>query len=431
MSGQGTWDVVVGVCESQVNSLLSQIFTEFPGYFHSSFGYSGQIVAVAFSFKTPPTLSMSPSEDYLSLARQHLTGIGYTGDLQAGALEMNQGSGVLSCNDLSILLIEQTAAVPMIATLTCSAALQVSASNMLSMSFSDCHVTLPQNPTNDPNLAAAIEQNILQWLYYHITLPFQFPLTLPGGNFAAFAVGSDPGADPALLAYTGFQPVVAPIDAGNWPTGAVFAGFDGAVVNALANANIPQLQGDGGIPDPNFSWDWHATVTCAVDLQNSSGNMIATGLNISGGASITYHAPNGIPNPTVGASISGSCSAETQLSILNPPGESILRLTLVSLSGFDLKLDLGGCPDFISGLINDVISPLINDVVSALTSSVQGDSFDLLTLPPLQITSTGFPNAPQLPPMTLTLAGLTPEIITGPDSINLLGLVGTLSLAKD
>ncbi|RYD52517.1 MAG: hypothetical protein EOP60_10190 [Sphingomonadales bacterium] len=432
MSSPGTWDIVVGVCESQVNSLLSQLASEFPGYYHSFFGYSGgAIEAVAFTFLSPPTLSFAASEEYMALARQHLSEIGYGGNIEAGALEMNQAAGVLTCDNLSIILIEQTAAIPVTATLTCSAALQVSPANTLGLTFSDCHVTLSQNPTNDPNLASDISENILAWLYTHIADPFQIPLALPGGTFSSFVVGSDPGADPSLLAYTGYQPVVAPGDPGQWPTGSVFMGFDAAVVNNLANAAIPQLSGTGGISTPNFSWNWGAIVTCDVQLQQSSGSTIATGLNIWGNASITYHAPNGIPNPTIGASISGSCSAVTQLSILAPPGETILRLTLDSLSGFDLKLDLGGCPGFIADLINDCVSPIINDIVSNLTSSVQGDNYDLLTFPPLSINTTPSSNGPSLPAMTLSLSGLTPEILTGPDSINVVGLVGTINLAKN
>jgi hypothetical protein len=295
----------------------------------------------------------------------------------------------------------------------------------LTMTFSDAHIGLPNPPSNDPAAAQNMASAVLTWLYDVVTMPFQIPLALPGGGFAPFAVANDAGSgNPLVLAYSGYAPVVLPSGQGQWPSESAFIAVDAAVVNALADANIQPFSGSGGIPDPNFSWDFHATVTCNAELQQSSGNQLEVSLNVSGGASITWHAPNGIPNPSIGASISGTCSAGTSLDIQNQQDGQSLRLTINSVGGFDLKLDLGSCPSIIADIINDVISPLINDIASSVTDNVPGTWYDLFTIPPLAIA------APNLPPMTISLLNFTPEILTAPGGVNVLGLSGKASVVK-
>lgn len=423
----GTWDVVVGVCESQINDLIAQVCTISPHYFQTVFPYSdGTLVAVGVNFEATPTVSLSPSSDYLAVARDHLTGMGYKGDLDAGALEMTQACGTLNCSNVQYNFIGMQTGTIVNGSFSCSMALTVSADNMLYMTFSDAHITVPTPPANDPGAVQGISNAVLTWLYDQVTVPFQIPLALPSGNFTPFAVTNDPGShdDPLILAYSGYAPVVLPPAGGQWPSKSAFIAVDAAVINALANANIAPLSGSGGIPDPNFSWDFHATVQCDADLQQSSGTQVEVSLNVTGGASITWHAPNGIPNPSIGASIYGSCSASTTLSIDNTPAGQSLRLSIDSIGGFDLKLDLGSCPSIIADIINDVVSPLINDIASSLTDNVPGTWYELFTVPPLVI------SPPNLPPMTISLLNFTPQILTAPAGVNVLGLSGEASITK-
>jgi hypothetical protein len=207
-----------------------------------------------------------------------------------------------------------------------------------------------------------------------------------------------------------------------WPRGAVVIGMDGAVIDALANPHMPPISGDGGLSSPNFSWNYWATLTCNADLQSSSGNIIVLGIGVHGGASITYHAPNGIPNPTVGASITGTCSAGTALTVVDSGTSQTLQVMLEGVGDFDLKLDLGSCPSFIADIINDCVSPIINDVVGKLTGSVPGTTYDLVTLPQFHIP---LPNSGA--GGTLSLTDLTSQIVPGPAGINVLALSGQVA----
>jgi len=424
-STPGTWDVVIGVCQSQINALLADLPKEMPRIYTTAFGYqSDTIEAVEVTCLQPPTVTLEASPEYLALARQHALELGVTGDVEAAAVEFTQATGTFSCANVEYILLGPTERLVIPGSFRCAMALVIN-NNVLSMTFSDCTVTMASNPTGDPAFDTEVAGNVLEWLYNDITLPFQIPLTLPGGTFSAFATAEDSnGADPVVLAYTGFAPVVLPTGAGQWPQQAVFIAVDAAVINALANANIPEVEGDGGISTPNFSWDFHATLTCSAQLNQSSGNLVDISLGVSGGASITYHAPNGIPNPTIGASISGSCSAQASLTVISSTEGQTLRLEITQLGGFDLGLDLGSCPSLIAGIVNDCVGPLINDIVSHATAQVPGTSCDLFTIPPITFSSIN------MEPLTLTLDNFTPKIVTAPAGVQVLGLYGQVSIAK-
>jgi hypothetical protein len=222
------------------------------------------------------------------------------------------------------------------------------------------------------------------------------------------------GGDDFLLGYTGLNPVVPPAPGTSWPSGTLFAAVDAAVLDAVAIQQLPHPSGEGGTDDPiNLSWDYKVGFSPSFELRPGAGDAISATFGIFGGAGVTWHTPNGIPNITFGASFSGSVDVTVDLEARQSGSDEEIFLVIEDISNLNVEVSIDGLPGVLEYLLGPIIDAILNPLLAIISAALRGYAIHVTTLKPIPL------NFADLPAYQLVVENLQLSQIAGPDGLPL------------
>lgn len=382
-------DAIVGAGEAAINKLIVSIFTNAPGLFTQQILVNnGGLGTIEMIVRQPPVMSLQPSAELRNLAAAHIKEF-VPDELAENALAELTGSSVsLTCPD--VLVFDLNTGKGGEASFACDGILEVAAgqtsgiTSSVYLHLTQVKVTIPGNPELSEQYTTFFSPAMLSFMNEYIIPIVQVPAAFSFGGITLSTPVIVEGSDGTGNFVSACSNLISPAGSGGVSVSLDFSktsiGFDGAVLNAGIDAlNLQANYGSsGGIPTPNFSWDYHVTVTPqGASLSNGSMEL---SLGISGGANFTYHTIGILPNLSFSGSLGGSCSASARLST-RPNGLGMdLVLELTSLTGFSIQPSFDGLPSAVNGLIGDIFGPLTSEIGDLVGNNLAGNTYTLFTI---------------------------------------------------
>jgi hypothetical protein len=290
-----------------------------------------------------------------------------------------------------------TQPVVVTASVSCGAAVDVEPDGnggyVFTLTLSNLVITVPNEPDYSQMLTALVGPLVLNYLngvLSNIKIP---SLSLLGINFAMPVLTDESGGgDDYLVGYTGLNPVIMPAPGTAWPQGTLFAAVDAAALNAVANKVLPSPSGSGGIDDPlNLSWDYGVNLGASFQPQPGAGASITASLSVNGGAGITWHTPNGLPNISFSASISGSATATAALIAQADGSSQDIKVIIQDVSDIDLHFDFD-LPGPIEWILDQLTDALLNEIAPLIMQVLSNFPISVYTLNPISMSFAGLGN---------------------------------------
>lgn len=432
MSGlnPGVYDAVAGADQNTLNAAVASFYAAFPAVFNQSFPINADnITTIDVSFAVAPTVAVGPPSSFLEEARAFATDGYGTRDHERVIRELTAGTLTASCSQVTAT-INSTPPIPNVtASVVCGAAANIQQNaqgqNVLVVTLAGATFQAADDPSG-------VITGILNSLLAPQLLPFlnnvlsgiEIPvLSLLGVTFVPPSITDEtgPDGDPYVVGYTGLGPVTLPDPGTAWPEGTAFIGIDSNALNTVANNALPSPSGSGGTDDfLNLSWDYGIQFSADLQLQPGAGNTVSGQLNIvNGGASITWHTPNGFPNITFGASISGSVDVAAALAAVpNSSGGQDIQVTIENISNFNIDVSIDGLPSLIAWALDQIVNALVNFIAPAVSAALQNYAFTVYSLNPFGFSILGSSG-------TLALSGLQLNQIAGAGGLPLAVVTAT------
>ncbi|WP_437678275.1 hypothetical protein [Sorangium sp. So ce131] len=423
----GVFDAVVGADEAALNATVAAFYATCRSLFTQTFTVNQEgITTVVVDFQAAPTVALAPTDSFVEHARSFVKGRMGDSELDHAIRFMTNGSITATCATVVCTINGGAAPVIVPASTVCGAAVNIQpvagqSGYSLGLALSGLMMSVQGEPILSSLLNTLIAPLLLTYLNTSILGNITIPaLALEGVTFAAPVVADETaGSENYLVGYTGLNPVVAPASGTAWPAGTMFAGVDAAALNAVASAVLPSPTGQGGIDDPNLDWNYQLGFTPSFQPQPGAGSAITATMAINGSASITWHTPNGLPNISFGATISGSATATASINAAQDGANQNISITINSVDNVDLQLDINGLPDFLNSLLSVITDAIIGPAASLAASVLSGFPIHVYTLSPI---SFQFAN---LPTCQLVLQALQLSQITGADGVSLVAVTAT------
>jgi hypothetical protein len=423
------FDAVVGADQASLNSLIATFFAAAPRLFTQTFNVGQEgITTVGVQFAVAPTLTLTPTAEIQALAREFLTQHASGDELEQAISQLLDGLMSAQCKTVNVI-VGGAKPVTVTAAIACTAGVAVNGAPTaptLSIVLGDATITVPNEPTLSQALTEFAAPLLVAYLNQSVLAAIQIPmLSLLGIRFAPPVITDETsGTNTFLTAYTGLNPVTTPAAGIAWPTGVVFACADSAALNAVMNTVLPQPGGSGGIGTPNLSWDYKVSLQGGVQLDPSAGSNLSVNMNVGGGADITFHTPNWLPNISFGATFSGSLTASAILQIQQDGADQRFSIIITSAGNFNVSVDINGLPSIFSWLLSPVTDALLDLISPLITSILSNFPIHVYTLSPISISPGGIS-------MKVTLNNLALTQVAGPDGVTMVMVTAQPTLASN
>lgn len=419
------YDAIVGADEATLNSTVAAFYGAIPSLFTQTFNINQDgITTIEVQFQQAPTLSLTTPSKYREEAHNLVHQVVAAEDLEQSIRDLTAGLMTASCGQIAVT-INGSQPISLTAAVTSGASLGVQVNgqgqNMLVLALADATVTVPNEPIFSQMLTQYLAPPLLSYLNNSILNNIQIPaLSLGKVTFVTPVVTDESaGSEKYLSVYTGLNPVVLPASGTTWPQGVFFGGADANALNAVANGFLPSPGGSGGMDDVfNLSWDYGINLTANLSLQPGSGNVVGGTLTANGGANITWHTPNWLPNVSFGGSISGDIGVSAAVTSTPSGNSQNIGVTIESVGPFDLSMSIDGLPGPLSGLLGPITSAILDALAPLASSILQNFSFNVYTLNPISMSFAG------LPAYQLVLENLQLSTIAGADGLPLATVTG-------
>jgi hypothetical protein len=230
---------------------------------------------------------------------------------------------------------------------------------------------------------------LVKYLNEDVLGQFKIPaISLLGLNFAQPVINDESaGGDDYLVAYTGLEPVVTPPAGTAWPAGTLFAGVDEKALDAVAQKAVSPFKYEGGIDEPNLSWECHLEFSPSFSLHPGGGSTLEVPMDVSGGAGITWHTPDGLPNVHFGASFAGSVGVEAALRAT----QSGANEEIEGVSDVDIHIEIHDVPYPISKMLEWLSGEILDPIVKLIAPHLRGQSIHVYTLEPITLSFADLP----------------------------------------
>ena len=384
-------NAVIGSDEAAANKTLASIYANLPGLFSQQISVNKQGLNVMdVSIIKTPTIAFGPTEAMRSEIAAHLgeTKMQNQDEMLAALLV---SSVTITCPN--VVIFDMSTGQGGEASIVCDAVFTLAPSSggtasFMMLSASRATITVFDNPTlsalYNNVLAADLVNYYNEYVFPRARIPASYALS--GVTLSAPSIGTEAlGSDQFLVACSSLGTVPPQSSAVNLAPNVTSIGLDGALINAIIQAlDLQQNFGDsGGIPTPNFSWDYHVTVTPQnVTLQEG---VIEVSVGISGGVNFTFHTPGKLPNVSFSGGLSGSCTAAATI-LTQPNGNGIdVLFHLAHVGGYSIQPSIDHLPSFLNSLIADVLGPLASAVGDTIGNNIDESYHTLFTIPPAPI----------------------------------------------
>jgi hypothetical protein len=425
-----SYDAVVGADMTALNAAVAAIYAGLPGLFAQRFdvGHAG-LHAIEVAFLAAPTLSMGPSARAEEAIRQQLTLLSYSclatpDDIEDALRMLTRGLLEVVCASVSLTLhsAKGSASAPVHASLGCDAAVSVDPQGNAVLVLSSAHLRVADDAALTDMLNALLAPRLLHYLNHavlgNIMLP---PLSVPGLAFAppVFQEERTSSGNQVLVGYSGAAPVMPPPASQDWPAGQVFVGLDAAAINAAIGAALPRPAGSGRA-DP-FAYQYAVSLAGGILIHPGAGKRVSVLLNVSGHAAVTIDLPV-IPAFSARGTFSGTISAMAEIVVRRgPSGEGVGLQIDAAAPGAHIAFDID-LPWPFDAFRDRIAATLIEAVTVAIVPDLEGQTFDICTLPSIGLQFSGQPG------MTLQLQGAQIVQLSGPAGIDLVTVHATPGL---
>jgi hypothetical protein len=386
------FNAVIGADETAANKTLASIFVSVPGLFSQQISVMKQgLNVIEVSINQTPTIAFGPTEAMRAEVAAHLgqTKLQNQEEILAGLL----GSSVrLTCP--MVIIFDMSTGQGGEASIVCDAVFTVAPSapgggaSFMMLSISRAYITVVDNPAltilYNNVLAPELVNYYNEYVLPRVRIPASYSIS--GVTLSAPSIEAEAqGTDNFLVAYTALGAVSPQPSEVSLAPGVTSVGFDADLINAIIQAiDLQQNFGDsGGIPTPNFSWDYHVTITPRnVILQEG---VIQVSIGISGGVNFTFHTPGALPNISFSGGLGGSCTATATIGT-EPNGNGIdILLRLAHVGGYSIQPSIDHLPSILNNLIGDVLGPLASAVGNTIGNNIDASYHKLFTIPPAPI----------------------------------------------
>jgi hypothetical protein len=382
------FDAVIGADETAANKTLASIFKNAPGLFARQIPVNKQgLGTIEVMINQTPVLSFSPTPLLHDEVASHVDQM----KLQdpKGTLAALLSSAVTLTCPMVVMFDLSTgqggeASIVCDGVFTAAPANQGSNASFMMLTISRAVITVVDNPALSTLYNTVFVPYLISYFNEYVLPIVRIPASyaIGGITLSAPTVGIEGGFLTGLTALGSVSPQPSALAL---TAGKTSVGLDAALINAVITANVPQQTfGDsGGIPTPNFSWDYHVEVT-PQSVQLMDGE-IQVSVGITGGVNFTFHTPGALPNVSFSGGLSGSCTANaTILTQPNGNGTNVL-FHLSHVGGYSIQPSIDHLPSFLNDLIGDVLGPLASAVGNTIGNNIDESFHTLFTIPPAPI----------------------------------------------
>ncbi len=413
------FDVAAGGDVAALNATIAAFYGTCGSVFKQKFNFSEGWAEV--DFQVTPTVTLEATEIVLAHAREFAEANVEAAAVEQAINELTASALTATCSSVKCEFEIEGNKETVTASVTCSASVEIEpnpgeANYLFHLVLSNPVITVPNDPGLSKLLTNVVGPLLVKYLNEHVLDHIKIPtISLLGVDFAMPAISEEStGGDDFLLGYTGLNPVVPPASGTSWPTGTLFAGVDAGVLNAVALNELPHPSGQGGIDDPiNLSWDYMVSFSPSFDLSPGAGKAISATLGVGGGAGVTWHTPNGLPNISFGASFSGSIEVTVGLEARQSGGNEEIFLVIEDITNLNVEISIDGLPGPLQSLLKIIIDAILAPVVAAISVALHGYAIHVTTLKPIPLSFA------DLPAYQLVLENLQLSQIAGPGGVPL------------
>jgi hypothetical protein len=390
MATLGPWDTVFGVDMAAMNALLAQVRTLMPKLvnFYWPVNANG-IASIGMHFADVPQLVWWNGQLQL-VAPLTIEAVGASPSAYFGEVTVTMGFGVPN---------------------------NVFSGAISSLSFQ----IRPENDTLQTLLDGGGVERMTQLLATQLIAPLRFAIPLPPGQYvpADFETCNGP-EEPIFLCYTAPQWFTGTDSNADWPQGGAFLALTQAHVTAVLNPLIASVSGQGGIDSPNFSWTFGLQTRIEAIFPATGEPQLI--VQVTTDASVTYHTSGILPNIGFTVPVQVSFGAPLNFAAVPGPAGPALTMAVENPTNVETYVDTDSISVLEPSLVNAIRTPLGQDVTQAVLQALQV-STTLCTIAPQTL------SFPGQPPVTLSFTSPAVQTFQGPDSINLVALLGQPTLA--
>ncbi len=413
------FDVAAGGDIATLNATIAAFYGTCGSVFKQKFNFTDGSAEV--DFQVAPTVTLAPTEIVLAHAREFAEANVTSAAVEQAIADLTASSLTATCSSVQCELEIKGHKETVTASVTCSASVEIEANPgegdyLFHLALSNPVLTVPGNQELSKLLTNLVGPLLVEYLNEHVLNHIKIPtISLLGVNFTMPVINEESaGGDDFLLGYTGLNSVVPPASGTSWPSGTLFAAADANVLNAVARNELPAPHGQGGIDDPvNLSWEYEVGFSPSFELRPGAGDEISATLGIGGGAHITLHTPNGLPNITFGGSFSGSAQVTVGLEARQSGANEEIFLVIEGISNLNVSISIPGLPGILEKLLSEIIDAILQPVVAAISAALSGYAIHVTTLKPIQLSFA------DLPAYQLVVEHLQLSQIDGPENVPL------------
>ncbi|MDX6698558.1 MAG: hypothetical protein QOE65_1955 [Solirubrobacteraceae bacterium] len=422
------FDVAMGGDVSALNATVAAFYGTCRGVFTQTFQVNQEgITTVEVDFQAPPTVTLAPTAEVVDHARALVTGTVSDSQVEATVENLTAGAITASCTEFACTINGGPHPIVVTGSVVCSAAVDVQPGSgqggyVFVLQLSNGTFTDPAEPDLSALVNAFVIPKLLAYLNNSILANIQIPvISLEGVTFAMPVVTDESaGGDDFLLGYTGLNPVVAPAQGTPWPGGTLFAGVDAAALDAVAAKVLPAPSGSGGCDDPiNLSWDYWINFSPNFEVNPGAGPVITATMGVTGGASITWHTPDGLPNISFGGSITGSATAMAAIVAVQDGANEDIKLIIQGLGDLQLNLSIDGLPGFLDEFLSFITNAILDPIAAIAGSVMSGFPISVYTLSPISL------QFADLGSYQLVVENLELSQVAGPGGLGLMTVTAT------